>query len=100
MKIVNIDLTKPNWREEAEKLNKANIRFTLIQDFKEDKAINLNISKNRTYNPYTHKYDYTGKPKYISSMTGGLEQKLYNILRKVYIKIINKLLKYKKNIFE
>ena len=100
MKIVNIDLTKPNWREEAEKLNKANIRFTLIQDFKEDKVINLNISKNRTYNPYTHKYDYTGKPKYISSMTGGLEHKLYNILRKVYIKIINKALKYKKNIFE
>ena len=80
MKITNIDLTKPNWREEAEKLNKLNIRFTLIQDFKEDKPININISKNRKYNPVTHRHEYTGKPKYISSMTGGLEHKLYNIL--------------------
>jgi len=72
MKIVNIDLTKPNWREEAEKLNKANIRFTLIQDLSKD------------------------KPKYISSMSGGLEHKL----GKVYRKIINKALKYKKNRFE
>ena len=96
MKIVNIDLTKPNWREEAEKLNKANIRFTLIQDFDEDKSVNLNISKNRTYNPFTHKYEYTGKPRYISSMSGGLEHKL----AKIYRKIINKALKYKKNIFE
>jgi len=72
MKIVNIDLTKPNWREEAEKLNKANIRFTLIQDLEKD------------------------KPRYISSMSGGLEHKL----AKVYRKIINKALKYKKNRFE
>ena len=100
MKITNIDLTKPNWREEAEKLNKANIRFTLIQDLDKDKAININISKNRKYNPVTHRHEYTGKPKYISSMTGGLEHKLYNILAKVYIKIINKALKYKKNRFE
>ena len=35
-------------------------------------------------------------PRYISSMSGGLEHKL----GKLYIKIINKLLKYKKNIFE
>ena len=67
MKIVNIDLTKPNWREEAEKLNKAEIRFTLIQDLTKDKQ------------------------KYISSMSGGLEHKL----AKIYIKIINKLSKYK-----
>ena len=72
MKIVNIDLTKPNWREEAEKLNRLNIRFTLIQDLQEH------------------------KPRYISSMSGGLEHKL----AKVYRKIINKLLKYKKNKFE
>ena len=72
MKIVNIDLTKPNWREEAEKLNKANIRFTLIDNLEED------------------------TPRYISSMSGGLEPKL----AKIYRKIINKLLKYKKNIFE
>jgi len=72
MKIVNIDLTKPNWREEAEKLNRLNIRFTLIQDLEEP------------------------KPRYISSMSGGLEHKL----AKVYRKIINKALKYKKNKFE
>jgi hypothetical protein len=77
---------------EKEKMNKYNIRFNL----EEDKPININISKNRTYNPFTHKYDYTGKPRYISSMSGGLEHKL----AKVYRKIINKLLKYKKNIFE
>ena len=35
-------------------------------------------------------------PRYISSMSGGLEHKL----AKIYRKIINKLLKYKKNIFE
>jgi hypothetical protein len=77
---------------EKEKMNKYNIRFNL----EEDKPININISKNRTYNPFTHKYDYTGKPRYISSMSGGLEHKL----AKIYRKIINKLLKYKKNIFE
>jgi hypothetical protein len=77
---------------EKEKMNKYNIRFNL----EEDKPININISKNRTYNPFTHKYDYTGKPRYISSMSGGLEHKL----AKVYRKIINKALKYKKNIFE
>ena len=76
MKIVNIDLTKPNWREEAEKLNKAEIRFTLIQDLTKD------------------------KPKYISSMSGGLEHKLYNILRKVYRKIINRGNHYRKNTYE
>ena len=76
MKITNIDLTKPNWREEAKKISQYPIEFTLIQDIEEP------------------------KPKYISSMSGGLEHKLYNILRKVYIKIINKALKYKKNIFE
>ena len=76
MKIVNIDLTKPNWREEAKKISQYPIEFTLIQDIEEP------------------------KPRYISSMSGGLEYKLYNILAKVYAKIINKLSKYKKNIFE
>ena len=72
MKIVNIDLTKPNWREEAKKINQYPIEFTLIDNLEED------------------------TPRYISSMSGGLEHKL----AKVYRKIINKLLKYKKNIFE
>ena len=76
MKIVNIDLTKPNWREEAEKLNKAEIRFTLIQDLSKD------------------------KPQYISSMSGGLEHKLYNILRKIYTKIIYRGKHYRKNTYE
>ena len=72
MKITNIDLTKPNWREEAKKISQYPIEFTLIQDIEEP------------------------KPRYISSMSGGLEHKL----AKVYRKIINKLLKYKKNKFE
>jgi hypothetical protein len=53
-------------------MNKYNIRFNLEED----------------------------TPRYISSMSGGLEHKLYNILAKIYIKTINKALKYKKNIFE
>tara|TARA_R100001129_G_scaffold1373_1_gene1216 strand:- start:546 stop:746 length:201 start_codon:yes stop_codon:yes gene_type:complete len=53
---------------EKEKMNKYNIRFNLEED----------------------------TPRYISSMSGGLEHKL----AKIYRKIINKLLKYKKNIFE
>ena len=76
MKIVNIDLTKPNWREEAKKISQYPIEFTLIQDIEEP------------------------KPRYISSMSGGLEHKLHTILAKVYIKTINKVLKYKKNKFE
>ena len=72
MKIVNIDLTKPNWREEAKKISQYPIEFTLIQDIEEP------------------------KPRYISSMSGGLEHKL----GKLYRKIINKALKYKKNKFE
>ena len=76
MKIVNIDLTKPNWREEAKKINQYPIEFTLIDNLEED------------------------TPRYISSMSGGLEHKLYNILAKIYIKTINKALKYKKNMFE
>ena len=76
MKIVNIDLTKPNWREEAKKINQYPIEFTLIDNLQED------------------------TPRYISSMSGGLEHKLYNILAKIYIKTINKALKYKKNMFE
>ena len=76
MKIVNIDLTKPNWREEAKKISKYPIEFTLIDNLEED------------------------TPRYISSMSGGLEHKLYNILAKIYIKTINKALKYKKNMFE
>ena len=59
-------------RVEKEKMNKYNIRFNIEED----------------------------TPRYISSMSGGLEYKLYNILAKVYVKIINKLSKYKKNIFE
>ena len=59
-------------RVEKEKMNKYNIRFNLEED----------------------------TPRYISSMSGGLEHKLYNILAKIYIKTINKALKYKKNIFE
>ena len=84
-------------RVEKEKMNKYNIRFNLEED---TNKLNINISKNRKYNPVTHRHEYTGKPKYISSMSGGLEYKLYNILAKVYAKIINKLSKYKKNIFE
>ena len=84
-------------RVEKEKMNKYNIRFNLEED---TNKLNINISKNRKYNPVTHRHEYTGKPKYISSMSGGLEYKLYNILAKVYEKIINKLSKYKKNIFE
>ena len=57
---------------EKEKMNKYNIRFNIEEP----------------------------KPRYISSMSGGLEHKLYNILAKIYIKTINKALKYKKNIFE
>tara|TARA_Y100000992_G_C21154577_1_gene437918 strand:+ start:128 stop:358 length:231 start_codon:yes stop_codon:yes gene_type:complete len=76
MKIVNIDLTKPNWREEAKKISQYPIEFTLIDNLEED------------------------TPRYISSMSGGLEHKLYNILAKIYIKTINKALKYKKNMFE
>ncbi len=57
---------------EKEKMNKYNIRFNIEEH----------------------------KPRYISSMSGGLEHKLYNILAKIYIKTINKALKYKKNIFE
>ena len=76
MKITNIDLTNPNWREEAKKISQYPIEFTLIQDLEKD------------------------KPQYISSMSGGLEHKLYSILAKIYIKTINKALKYKKNIFE
>jgi len=57
---------------EKEKMNKYNIRFNIEED----------------------------TPRYISSMSGGLEHKLYNILAKIYIKTINKALKYKKNIFE
>tara|TARA_R110002020_G_scaffold439044_1_gene649528 strand:+ start:99 stop:317 length:219 start_codon:yes stop_codon:yes gene_type:complete len=72
MKIVNIDLTKPNWREEAKKISKYPIEFTLIDNLEEH------------------------NPQYISSMSGGLEHKL----GKLYIKIINKLSKYKKNRFE
>ena len=78
---------------EKEKMNKYNIRFNLEED---TNKLNINISKNRKYNPVTHRHEYTGKPKYISSMSGGLEHKL----AKVYRKIINKLLKYKKNKFE
>jgi len=33
-------------------------------------------------------------------MTGGLEHKLYNILRKIYIKIINRGKHYRKNTYE
>ena len=84
-------------RVEKEKMNKYNIRFNIEED---TNKLNINISKNRKYNPVTHRHEYTGKPKYISSMSGGLEYKLYNILVKVYVKIINKLSKYKKNIFE
>ena len=76
-------------------MNKYNIRFNLEED---TNKLNINISKNRKYNPVTHRYEYT--PKYISSMSGGLEHKLYNILAKIYIKVINKALKYKKNKFE
>ena len=72
MKIVNIDLTKPNWREEAKKISKYPIEFTLIDNIEETKT------------------------QYISSMSGGLEHKL----GKLYIIIINKLSKYKKNRFE
>jgi len=72
MKITNIDLTNPNWREEAKKISQYPIEFTLIQDIEEP------------------------KPQYISSMSGGLEHKL----GKLYIKIINKLSKYKKNRFD
>ena len=72
MKIVHIDLTNPNWREEAKKINQYPIEYVLIDNLQEP------------------------KPRYISSMSGGLEHKL----AKVYRKIINKLLKYKKNIFE
>ena len=68
MKIVNIDLTNPNWREEAKKISQYPIEFTLIDNLQED------------------------TPRYISSMSGGLEHKL----GKLYIKIINKLSKYKK----
>ena len=57
---------------EKEKMNKYNIRFNIEED----------------------------TPRYISSMSGGLEHKLYSILAKIYIKTINKALKYKKNIFE
>ena len=76
MKITNIDLTNPNWREEAKKISQYPIEFTLIQDIDKD------------------------TPRYISSMSGGLEHKLYSILAKIYIKTINKALKYKKNSFE
>ena len=72
MKIVNIDLTKPNWREEAKKISQYPIEFTLIQDIEEP------------------------KPKYISSMSGGLEHKL----AKVYRKIINRGKHYRKNTYE
>ena len=76
MKITNIDLTNPNWREEAKKISQYPIEFTLIQDIEEP------------------------KPRYISSMSGGLEHKLYNILRKIYIKIINRGKHYRKNTYE
>ena len=36
MKIVNIDLTKPNWREEAKKISQYPIEFTLIDNLEED----------------------------------------------------------------
>jgi len=76
MKIVNIDLTNPNWREEAKKINQYPIEFTLIQDIDKD------------------------TPRYISSMSGGLEHKLYSILAKIYIKIINRGKHYRKNTYE
>ena len=37
MKITNIDLTKPNWREEAKKISQYPIEFTLIDNIEEHK---------------------------------------------------------------
>ena len=57
---------------EKEKMNKYNIRFNIEEH----------------------------KPKYISSMSGGLEYKLYNILAKIYTKIIYRGKHYRKNTYE
>ena len=66
MKITNIDLTNPNWREQVDKHTQETEHIKIIEE-----------------------------TRYISTMSGGLELKLYTILPKVYRKIINKLSKYK-----
>ena len=57
---------------EKEKMNKYNIRFNIEEH----------------------------KPRYISSMSGGLEHKLYDILAKIYTKIIYRGKHYRKNTYE
>lgn len=71
MKITNIDLTNPNWREQVDKHIQETEHIKMIEETRN-----------------------------ISTMSGGLELRLYTILPKVYRKIINKLSKYKKNSFE
>ena len=71
MKITNIDLTNPNWREQVDKHIQETEHIKMIEETRN-----------------------------ISTMSGGLELRPYTILPKVYRKIINKLSKYKKNSFE
>ena len=71
MKITNIDLTNPNWRKQVDKHLQETEHIKMIEETRN-----------------------------ISTMSGGLELKLYTILPKVYRKIINKLSKYKKNRFD
>jgi hypothetical protein len=78
MKIVNIDLTKPNWREEARKLNKSNIRFALIDDL-EDEPNFRNGKEDRNY-----------KGMSVGTMSGGLEIIMFRTLDKIWAKLKNK----------
>ena len=71
MKITNIDLTNPNWREQVDKHIQETEHIKMIEETRN-----------------------------ISTMSGGLELRLYTILPKVYRNIINKLSKYKKSSFE
>ena len=71
MKITNIALTNPNWREQVDKHIQETEHIKMIEETRN-----------------------------ISTMSGGLELRLYTILPKVYRKIINKLSKYKKSSFE
>jgi len=78
MKIVNIDLTKPNWREEARKLNKSNIRFALIDDL-EDEPNFRNGKEDRNY-----------KGMSVGTMSGGLEIIMFRTLDKIWAKLKSK----------
>ena len=109
MKITNIDLTNPNWREQVDKHIQETEHIKMIEETRNISTMSGGLDKTPVTTTTTSAVSNSatipvasrsGIINNISTMSGGLELRLYTILPKVYRKIINKLQHYKKNTFD